>query len=104
MTTSAQNSALELNLFVPGAAVTQAKIRRRDGTASGPPHWPCRLPQAACIMFFEDVWSERKLMEAVNLNLAYRWYIGYDLDESVPNHSSLTKIRSALACSLPAVF
>ena len=45
------------------------------------------------IAFFEGIRSERKLMETVNLNLAYRWYIGYDLDEPVPNHSSLSKIR-----------
>ena len=45
------------------------------------------------IMFFEGIRSERQLMEMVNLNLAYRWYIGYDLDEGVPDHSSLTKIR-----------
>ena len=32
-------------------------------------------------------------MEMVNLNLAHRWYIGYDLDETVPDHSSLSKIR-----------
>jgi transposase len=45
------------------------------------------------IMFFEGIRSERQLMEMVNLNLAYRWYIGYDLDEPVPDHSSLSKIR-----------
>lgn len=45
------------------------------------------------IMFFEGIRSERQLMETVNLNLAHRWYIGYDLDEPVPDHSSLTKIR-----------
>ena len=45
------------------------------------------------IAFFEDIRSERQLMETVNLNLAHRWYIGYDLDESVPDHSSLSKIR-----------
>jgi transposase len=45
------------------------------------------------IAFFEGIRSERKLMETVNLNLAHRWYIGYDLDESVPDHSSLSKIR-----------
>lgn len=45
------------------------------------------------IMFFEGIRSERQLMETVNLNLAYRWYIGYDLDEAVPDHSSLSKIR-----------
>ena len=45
------------------------------------------------IAFFEGMRSERQLMETVNLNLAHRWYIGYDLDEPVPNHSSLSKIR-----------
>src|SRR5215210_1687785 len=46
------------------------------------------------IMFFEGIRSERQLMETVNLNLAHRWYIGYDLDETVPDHSSLSKIRT----------
>ncbi len=32
-------------------------------------------------------------METVNVNLAHRWYIGYDLTEAVPDHSSLSKIR-----------
>lgn len=45
------------------------------------------------IMFFEDIRSERQLMATVHLNLAHRWYIGYDLDEAVPDHSSLSKIR-----------
>ncbi len=46
------------------------------------------------IMFFEGLRSELQLMELVNLNLAHRWYLGYDLDEAVPDHSSLSKIRS----------
>ena len=37
--------------------------------------------------------SMRLLMETVSLNLAHRWFIGYDLDEEVPDHSSLSKIR-----------
>jgi hypothetical protein len=45
------------------------------------------------IMFFEGIRSERQLMETVNLNLAHRWYLGYDLDQAVPDHSSLNKIR-----------
>jgi transposase len=45
------------------------------------------------IAFFEGIRSERQLMETVNLNLAHRWFIGYDLDESVPDHGSLSKIR-----------
>lgn len=48
------------------------------------------------IMYFDGIRSERDLMEQVKLNLAYRWYIGYDLDEAVPDHSSLTRIRDRL--------
>jgi transposase len=45
------------------------------------------------IMFFEGIRSERQLMDMVNMRLDHRWYLGYDLDEAVPDHSSLSKIR-----------
>ncbi len=45
------------------------------------------------IMFFEGLRSERHLMETASLNLAHRWYLGYHLDEPLPDHSSLTRIR-----------
>jgi len=35
--------------------------------------------QAQTHPVFEVFRSERQLMETVNLNLAHRWYIGYDL-------------------------
>src|SRR5215216_4414644 len=45
------------------------------------------------ILFFEGIRSERQLVEMVNLRLDHRWYLGYDLDEAVPDASSLSKIR-----------
>jgi transposase len=45
------------------------------------------------VMFFEDVRSERRLMEVASDRLSVRWYLGYDLHESLPDHSSLTRIR-----------
>jgi len=48
------------------------------------------------IMFFEGLRSERKLIEIAGLNLAHRWYLGYNLDEPLPDHSSLSKIRTRL--------
>jgi transposase len=52
------------------------------------------------ILFFEGLRSERKLLETVALNLAHRWYLGYHLDESLPDHSSLTRIRERLGLPL----
>jgi transposase len=45
------------------------------------------------IMFFEDLRSERQLMRVVADRLSLRWYLGYDLQEPLPDHSSLTRIR-----------
>jgi transposase len=48
------------------------------------------------VMFFEGLRSERKLIEIASLNLAHRWYLGYNVDEPLPDHSSLSKIRTRL--------
>jgi transposase len=46
------------------------------------------------IMFFEDIRSERLLMQHAADRLSVRWYLGYDLGEPLPDHSSLTRIRA----------
>lgn len=46
------------------------------------------------VMFFEDIRSERLLMRLVADRLSVRWYLGYNLDEPLPDHSSLTRIRT----------
>jgi transposase len=45
------------------------------------------------ILFFEGLRSERQLMRVVADRLSLRWYLGYDLTEPLPDHSSLTRIR-----------
>src|SRR5438874_12299433 len=45
------------------------------------------------VMFFEDIRSERLLLRQVEDRLSVRWYVGYDLDEPLPDHSTLSKIR-----------
>src|SRR5260221_5814491 len=44
---------------------------------------PSRLPDR----------SGRLLMQLVADKLSVRWYVGYNLDEPLPDHSSLTRIR-----------
>src|SRR2546421_1340135 len=46
------------------------------------------------VMFFEGIRSERQLMRHAADRLSVRWYVGYDLNEPLPDHSSLTKIRT----------
>ena len=46
------------------------------------------------VKFFEDIRSERLLMRHAADRLSVKWYLGYDLAEPLPHHSSLTKIRT----------
>src|SRR3989440_463782 len=45
------------------------------------------------VMFFEGIRSERQLMQHAADRLSIRWFLGYDLGEPLPDHSSLTRIR-----------
>jgi transposase len=37
--------------------------------------------------------SERKLEQEVQVNIAFRWFLGIDFDESVPDHSTFSQLR-----------
>ena len=43
--------------------------------------------------FLEDLRSQRQLVRVVCDCLSLRWYLVYDLNEPLPDHSSLTRIR-----------
>lgn len=61
-----------------------------NGRPSIDPESALRLMLAG---FFEGVVHDRKLMRQAQVNLAIRWFAGYRLDEKLPDHSSLTRIR-----------
>jgi transposase len=52
------------------------------------------------VMFYEGIRSERELMRIVSERLSVRWYVGYDLYEPLPDHSSLTRIRDRFGLSV----
>ncbi len=63
---------------------------RTNGRPGIDPEAAVRLMLAG---FFQGVVHDRKLMREAQVNLAIRWFAGYRLDEKLPDHSSLTKIR-----------
>jgi transposase len=55
---------------------------------------PAVLFKTLLVGYLYGVTSERRLMQEIQVNLAYRWFLGYDLDEPVPDHSVLSKARA----------
>jgi len=52
------------------------------------------------LLFFDDVPSERKLMSIIPERLDYMWFLGYGLDDDIPNHSVLSKARRRWGCEV----
>ena len=48
------------------------------------------------VAYLYGISSERQLCEDIYYNFAYRWFCRLSLDDEVPDHSSLTKIRDRL--------
>jgi len=46
------------------------------------------------LLFFDNVASERELMRIIPERLDYLWFLGYELDDVIPNHSVLSKARA----------
>src|SRR6266571_6644280 len=46
------------------------------------------------LLFFDDIKSERELMEVIGERLDYLWFLDYGLDDKVPDHSVLSKARA----------
>src|SRR5712692_1943760 len=59
-----------------------------------PSIYPIFFFKLLLVMFFEDIRSERLLMRHAADRLSVRWYLGYDLNAPLPDHSSLTRIRT----------
>lgn len=55
---------------------------------------PAVILKMMLLLILYNVRSERELMDTIPLRLDWLWFLGYDLDTEVPNHSVLSKARA----------
>jgi len=65
----------------------------KTGRPSVPPE---RLLRAVLLQIFYSIRSERLLMEQLDYNLLFRWFVGLEMDEPVWNHAVFSKNRERL--------
>src|SRR5437870_12274768 len=63
----------------------------RNGNESVPPGVILKM---MFLLFFDDLTSERELMEVIGERLDYLWFLDYGLDEKIPDHRVLSKARA----------
>lgn len=84
-------------------ALTDRALKSIDGELEPLYSWtgresipPERLLRALLLMVLYSLRSERQLMEQLNYNLRYRWFVGLDMDERVWDVTVFTKNRERL--------
>jgi len=68
-----------------------------NGNVSVPPPVIVKL---MFLLVYYNVRSERELMETLPCRLDWLWFLGFDLDSEVPNHSVLSKARRRFGVEL----
>ena len=72
---------------------TSMRCMRRIGRPSIPPE---KLLRALLLQAFYSIRSERQLMERLDFDLLFRWFVGLGIDDPVWDHSTFSKNRERL--------
>ena len=80
------SATLDLSFVIP----TVRDCYGRSGNVSVDPRVIVKL---LLLLFLYDIPSERELMEQVRARLDFLWFLGFDLETEIPDHSVLTKAR-----------
>jgi transposase len=71
----------------------RAQVQHLYGRRGNPSVDPVVLLKLMFLLYYEDIHSERALMRQLPLRLDWMWFCGYDLDDTTPHHSVISKAR-----------
>ena len=54
---------------------------------------PVSMFKMLLVGYLYGIKSERHLVQEVHLNIAYRWFCGFELADKIPDHSTFSKTR-----------
>jgi len=74
----------------------EAELSQLYATRGRPSIAPERLLRAQLLMVLYSIRSERQLMEQLNYNLLFRWFVGLEMDDPVWDTTVFTKNRERL--------
>jgi transposase len=82
-----------VNVVLKDMSPSFSRIYSREGRPSIPPE---RLLRALLLQVLYSVRSERMLMEELNYNLLFRWFVGLNIDDAVWSPTTFSKNRERL--------
>jgi transposase len=93
----ADHPARQIRVLVDRALVRlDAEFEKLYSSTGRPSIAPERLLRATLLMILFSIRSERQLMEQMNYNLLFRWFVGLEMDDAVWDVTVFTKNRERL--------
>src|SRR6202521_5833019 len=83
----------EIRVLTDGVLQPLDKLYAATGRASVAPEYVLR---ALLLQAFYPIRSERQLVEQIDYNLLFRWFVGLGMDDAVWNHAVFSKNRDRL--------
>src|SRR6202166_2091163 len=81
------NAALDLSFVIPAVK----DLYGRSGHVSLDPRVIVKM---LLLLFYYNIPSERELMQQIGERLDFLWFLGFDLETPIPDHSVLSKARA----------
>ena len=81
------SATLDLSFVIPSVR----HLYGRSGNVSLDPRVILKM---LLLLFLYDIPSERELVEQIRVRLDFLWFLGFDLEAPVPDHSVLSKARA----------
>jgi transposase len=86
-----------IRIMVDNALVNLAPLFKEMYSHTGRPSIPPeQLLRALLLQIFYSIRSERMLVEQLDYNLLFRWFVGLSMDDKVWDHSTFSKNRDRL--------
>jgi len=93
----ADHPARQIRVLVDRALVRlDAEFEKLYSSTGRPSIAPERLLRTTLLMLLYSIRSERQLMEQMNYNLLFRWFVGLEMDDAVWDVTVFTKNRERL--------
>ena len=70
------------------------EVKEKYGSRGNVSIPPPVIVKMLLLLVFSNVRSERELMATIPERLDWLWFLGYTLDDPIPNHSVLSKARA----------
>jgi len=80
-------AVLDLDFVLPAVAGCY-------GRCGHPSIDPRLIVKMMLLLFYYNIPSERELMDQIKVRLDFLWFLGFDLESTIPDHSVLSKARA----------